>query len=56
VLEWQGTPGEIFVSRERVDPNDTSPRGTRDRTDPSYQRPLKITATSAGYRIVPLKK
>jgi hypothetical protein len=53
ILEWQGVPGEIFVQRERVGPNDHSHEGTRDRNDPSYARPLNIKSKQAAFRIVP---
>lgn len=52
LLEWQGVPGEIFFSREKVDPEDHSHESRRDRSDPSYHRPLKIDSKQAAYRIV----
>jgi hypothetical protein len=53
ILEWQGIPGEIFVQREKVDPNDHSHEGTRDRNDPSYARPLVIKSKHAAFRLLP---
>jgi hypothetical protein len=53
LLEWQGTPGEIFVSREQVLPDGHGHRARRDRLDPSYERPLTIKSSTAAYRIVP---
>jgi SnoaL-like domain len=54
LLEWQGTPGEIFVGREKVD-DDTDHQSRRDFDDPSYRRPLQHSDKPASYRIVPLE-
>jgi hypothetical protein len=51
-LEWQGSPGEVFVRREQIDPNDHSHESSRSRDDPSYARPLNITSTRAAFRII----
>jgi hypothetical protein len=53
ILEWQGTPGEVFVKREPVSPDDHSHEGSRNRGDPSYARPLVIKSKRAAFRIVP---
>jgi SnoaL-like domain len=52
LLEWQGTPGEVFVGREQVIVDDDH-QSRRDREDPSYRRPLSINGKPASYRIVP---
>jgi len=49
-MEWWGTPGDMKAP-EKLDPqaeNDVA----RDRYDPSYKRPLRITQKAAGWRIV----
>jgi hypothetical protein len=53
ILEWHGVPGEIFVDREIIDPNNHSHQGLRNRNDPSYARPLTITSKHAAFRLVP---
>ena len=49
-MEWWGTPGEMKAP-EKVD---SSPQHdvARDRSDPSYERPLSITQKAAGWRVV----
>lgn len=52
LLEWQGTPGEVFVGREKL-VDDPEHESRRDGDDPSYRRPLTINDKPAAYRIVP---
>lgn len=52
LLEWEGVPGEIFVQREATGPAEHGHHSTRDRTDPSYRRPLQVE-TAPTYRIIP---
>lgn len=51
-LEWHGTPGEVFINREKVVDNPQH-QSRRDRNDPSYCRPLTINKSPAAFRIVP---
>jgi hypothetical protein len=51
ILEWQGTPGEIFVRRVQVAADLHGHESRRDRKDPSYHRPLVIESKSAAWKI-----
>jgi ketosteroid isomerase-like protein len=42
LLDWQGAPGEYDLTPEQLQRAMGAGIGTRDRSDPSYERPLKI--------------
>ena len=51
LLDWEGTPDDkVFTSRERVEDEASEDEASRDRSDPSYLRPLDITSTTPAYR------
>lgn len=51
MTEWHGVPGELFIEREVLRQPGEGHRPSRDRSDPSYERPLLITATRPAFRI-----
>lgn len=51
LIEWQGTPGEVFIRREPTGADPGRAEVARDQSDPSYQRPLAVKAGAAAYRI-----
>lgn len=51
LLDWEGTPDDkVFTSRVPVQNEAPEGESSRDRSDPSYLRPLEISSTAPAYR------
>lgn len=50
VTDWHGAPGEMLLSEAHRATFNAAGRPARDRSDPSYQRPLEISPERLGAR------
>lgn len=50
LIDWSGAPGEVPMPKEALDAFLGTGSPSRDRLDPSYERPLKIGAKRIGFR------
>lgn len=51
VIDWGGTPEAMPLPREALDAFLATGLPSRDRSDPSYQRPLQIDPTRLGFSL-----
>jgi len=49
VADWRGAPGEGWLPPQAVDALNSGARPARDRSDPSYERPLSFDERRRGY-------
>jgi hypothetical protein len=49
-MEWWGAPGDMKAP-EKID-SSAEHEVARDRSDPSYERPLELAQKTAGWRVV----
>lgn len=50
VIDWSGTPGEVSMPQAALDAFLATGVPSRDRSDPSYERPLHVDPRRIGYR------
>lgn len=50
LIDWSGTPGEVPMPKEALEAFLATGVPSRDRNDPSYDRPLTINKDRIGYR------
>lgn len=50
LLDWSGAPGEVPMPQAALDAFMGAGMPARDRSDPSYERPLKVAPQRVGYR------
>jgi ketosteroid isomerase-like protein len=49
VADWRGAPGEGWLPPEAIEALNSGARPSRDRSDPSYERPLAFDERRRGY-------
>jgi ketosteroid isomerase-like protein len=52
VGDWRGVPGEAWLPPQIAEALNSGARPTRDRTDPSYDRPLTFDASRRGFAVL----